>query len=191
VQQYCSRTSGKDGTTDLPEHINVAVSTMGLVLASSTEAMRSAHCICLAGDTPHMTCRWSGRWLGSTQQGTNHRVLPFNPLCLTGGKLHINLQMVGQKLLFHAANQFPALLALPSAIPSYVIFSLYTRPFAEALRLVSSGGRGYDKLGTQALPDACCQHHWLLPCQVETSGIRSVHERVGCSVNQMFTTCVT
>jgi hypothetical protein len=47
--------------------------------------------------------------------------------------------MVGQKLLYHAATQLPALTVLPTRIPGYVISSLYVQPFASALEQV-----GYD-----------------------------------------------
>ncbi|KAG2493926.1 hypothetical protein HYH03_007858 [Edaphochlamys debaryana] len=45
------------------------------------------------------------------------------------------LQMVGQKLLYHATLQVPCLLQLPERIPEWVLRSLYARPFAEAVRL--------------------------------------------------------
>ena len=45
------------------------------------------------------------------------------------------LQMVAQKLLYHAVRQLPQMLQLPQRMPSYVMASLYTRPFGEAVKL--------------------------------------------------------
>lgn len=53
---------------------------------------------------------------------------------------HTYLQMVGQKLLFHAQRQLPALTALPTQLPDEVFMALYVRPFAQAVMLVSVAG---------------------------------------------------
>lgn len=45
------------------------------------------------------------------------------------------LQMVGQKLLYHAATQLPALNSLPTRMSPWVLASLYVQPFAAALSL--------------------------------------------------------
>lgn len=47
------------------------------------------------------------------------------------------LQMVGQKLLYHAAVQLPVLATLPDAIQPAIIRGLYTLPFARAVSMVS------------------------------------------------------
>eukprot|EP00878_Enallax_costatus_P024336 GHUV01025969.1.p1 GENE.GHUV01025969.1~~GHUV01025969.1.p1 ORF type:complete len:841 (+),score=309.56 GHUV01025969.1:338-2860(+) len=45
------------------------------------------------------------------------------------------LQLVGQKLLGQAAVAMPVLLSLPDTPPDWILRSLFTKPFAEALRL--------------------------------------------------------
>ncbi|KXZ55097.1 hypothetical protein GPECTOR_3g251 [Gonium pectorale] len=63
-------------------------------------------------------------------------------------------QMVGQKLLYHAAQQLPAVLSLPERPPHWLLGALYVRPFAEALRqavsaLVEGSGRDAPALDTE------------------------------------------
>ena len=47
------------------------------------------------------------------------------------------LQLVGQKLLFHATQQLPVLACLPHQVKDSIIQALYTRPFVQAIRMVS------------------------------------------------------
>ncbi|GLC60011.1 hypothetical protein PLESTB_001563500 [Pleodorina starrii] len=50
------------------------------------------------------------------------------------------LQVVGQKLLHHAALQVPCMAELPEQIPDWTLRILYGRPFAEAVRLALQHG---------------------------------------------------
>ncbi|MEW5312515.1 MAG: hypothetical protein WDW38_004145 [Sanguina aurantia] len=45
------------------------------------------------------------------------------------------LQMVGQKVLFHATQQLPVLSSLPEDLPEAVLQALFTQPFAEAVEM--------------------------------------------------------
>ena len=48
----------------------------------------------------------------------------------------LSLQLVGQKLLYHASQQLPVLASLPDAVKDDVIEALYTRPFVQAIQMV-------------------------------------------------------
>ncbi|GIL85313.1 hypothetical protein Vretifemale_13803 [Volvox reticuliferus] len=50
------------------------------------------------------------------------------------------LQVVGQKLLHHAAHQIPGMAELPERIPDWALRSLYSGPFAEAVKLALQHG---------------------------------------------------
>lgn len=50
------------------------------------------------------------------------------------------LQMVGQKVLFHATQQLPVLSSLPEDLPEAVLQALFTQPFAEAVEMVGLAG---------------------------------------------------
>ena len=81
---------------------------------------------CGDGGTNHVSAFWL------TPRGVLD--IPFFNLTSILSK---TLQLVGQKLLFHATQQLPVLASLPDTVPVEIIRSLYTRPFVQALQMVS------------------------------------------------------